>query len=285
MMRGFSRVGIGTVFAGSLVAATAANASSVTAIYNTLTAANPDVEGVITGVETGLVQKTLGPDALPVESTPGTFGDVNTSGELLWWTPNSIGSTPVVIAGTTYTYPNPATLPFNITSDFFPNGPGGSNGGDIGYTSVELKGTFVTPTGGSVTFSLGSDDDAWVFLNGQLVVDDGGVHALATAPTLLTNLAPGTNTVEVFMADRHVVQAGLYFDADVTLNPAVPEASTWAMMLCGFSGLGYFGYRARTRRAANTGLSPINADAFSSARPRPPKARGRRSAEAGRPMA
>jgi hypothetical protein len=24
---------------------------------------------------------------------------------------------------------------------------------------------------------------------------------------------------------------------------AVPEASTWAMMLIGFAGLGYFGYR------------------------------------------
>ena len=207
-------------------------------------------KGPSPGLSPVLSNRRSGLTACRSSSTPGTFGDVNTSGELLWWTPNSIGATPVVIAGTTYTYPNPAPLPFNITSDFFPNGPGGSNGGDIGYTSVELKGTFVTPTGGSVTFSLGSDDDAWVFLNGQLVVDNGGVHALATTPNFLTNLVPGTNTVEVFMADRHVVQAGLYFDADVTLNPAVPEASTWAMMLCGFAELGYAGYRARARRAA-----------------------------------
>lgn len=140
-------------------------------------------KGPSPGLSPVLSNRRSGLTACRWSSTPGTFGDVNTSGELLWWTPNSIGATPVVIAGTTYTYPNPAPLPFNITSDFFPNGPGGSNGGDIGYTSVELKGTFVTPTGGSVTFSLGSDDDAWVFLNGQLVVDNGGVHALATAPT------------------------------------------------------------------------------------------------------
>jgi hypothetical protein len=35
-------------------------------------------------------------------------------------------------------------------------------------------------------------------------------------------------------------------------DPAVliPEPSTWAMMLLGFAGLGYFGYRSQKRRAA-----------------------------------
>jgi hypothetical protein len=31
-------------------------------------------------------------------------------------------------------------------------------------------------------------------------------------------------------------------------TPAVPEASTWAMMLLGFAGLGYEGYRRAIRR-------------------------------------
>ena len=57
-----------------------------------------------------------------------------------------------------------------------------------------------------------------------------------------------TNTVEVFFADRHTVQAALTFDADVTLSPSVPEASTWAMMLIGFAGLGF----AAVRRARKT---------------------------------
>ena len=29
----------------------------------------------------------------------------------------------------------------------------------------------------------------------------------------------------------------------ITENPAIPEASTWAMMLLGFAGLGFAGYR------------------------------------------
>jgi fibro-slime domain-containing protein len=232
--------------AGMVLAPNAYAAGSVSASYWTLTSANPDVEGPITGVVTGLVQSTLGPDGLPVESAPGTFQDVNPiTGELLWWTPQP----GLVLPGTSFAYPTNPTLPFDISSNFFPNGPGGSDGGDVGYTSAILSGTFVAPVGGSVTFTLGSDDDAWIFLNGKLVVDNGGVHADTPAPTTVSDLIDGTNTVEVFFADRHTVQAALTFDADVTLSPSVPEASTWAMMLLGFTGLGFAAVH-RARKAA-----------------------------------
>jgi hypothetical protein len=36
---------------------------------------------------------------------------------------------------------------------------------------------------------------------------------------------------------------------------AVPEASTWALMLIGFAGLGIAGYRASQKRAASLGLA------------------------------
>jgi hypothetical protein len=35
-----------------------------------------------------------------------------------------------------------------------------------------------------------------------------------------------------------------------TVGSTIPESSTWAMMLVGFAGLGYAGYRSRTRIAA-----------------------------------
>jgi fibro-slime domain-containing protein len=168
---------------------------------------NPDCCGAITGRQTGLVQSTLGPDGLPVESTPG----------------------------------DPQSLPINYPSNFFPNGSSGSD--TSGFVTAVYKGTFVTPAGGSVTFNLGSDDDAWVFLNGKLAVDNGGIQPYGTAPTTISGLNPGTNTVEIFFDDRHTVQAALTFSADVAINSGVPEASTWAMMLCGFTGLGFAAFR------------------------------------------
>ena len=40
-----------------------------------------------------------------------------------------------------------------------------------------------------------------------------------------------------------------YLD-DVSLNAAVPEPSTWAMMILGFMGVGFMAYRRRNRAAA-----------------------------------
>ena len=43
------------------------------------------------------------------------------------------------------------------------------------------------------------------------------------------------------------------FGFDLAIGGAVPEPSTWAMMLLGFAGLGFAGHRS-TRRAAAIGL-------------------------------
>jgi hypothetical protein len=55
----------------------------------------------------------------------------------------------------------------------------------------------------------------------------------------------GTNTLEIFYADREQTGAFLSVDASVTLTGAVPEPSTWAMMILGFCGLGFMAYRKK----------------------------------------
>ncbi len=63
----------------------------------------------------------------------------------------------------------------------------------------------------------------------------------------LIGLAPGTYT---YTWSPAVVPGSVVEDGSLTINVTggVPEPSTWAMMLLGFAGLGYAGYR-RLRRA------------------------------------
>ena len=60
--------------------------------------------------------------------------------------------------------------------------------------------------------------------------------------------------IDLTIAYNLVADGSGGFGFDFAVGGAVPEPSTWAMMLIGFAGLGYAGYRrAREPRAASTG--------------------------------
>jgi len=223
--------------------APSAYAGSLTADFFTLSPSNPDVEHDIPGVQTGLVQSKLGPDGLPVASALALTGfasgssnhisDVNGSNEILWWTP----STNVTAAAQNVI----VSLPYNQV--LFPNGTGIPNGsgfdGSDGYTSAHLSGTFNLASVGTITMSLGSDDDAWVFVNGNLVDDNGGVHGFSDVPfDVTTDLNVGLNTLDIFFADRHTVGSELAFNADINISPTtgVPEPLTLSVFGAGLAG-------------------------------------------------
>jgi hypothetical protein len=60
---------------------------------------------------------------------------------------------------------------------------------------------------------------------------------------------PGWSDVIITYNDANG-NAHLNFYSDFTGSSAIPEPSTWAMMLLGFAGLGFAGYRARKPTAA-----------------------------------
>lgn len=214
----------------------AANANVMDITYFTISPNDPDVNNLCCGTYNNEVLSTLGPHGLPLLN-PAYSGamptDVNSSGELTWWSPAFNPYVTETGTGTT-------TLPFDVTSNFFPpNGTGSSDAN--GYQSAILFGNLNVPTTELISFSIGADDSAFAYLDGNVVCDLGGVHAY-TPGTCVTpfNISAGSHTLQVFFDDLNAVQSGLYFDVTtqgVTTTPSVPVPEPPSLALLGL-GLG-----------------------------------------------
>ena len=75
-----------------------------------------------------------------------------------------------------------------------------------------------------------SDDDLWVFVNNRLVVDLGGVHAVASAGLALDSLglAPGqVFSFDLFYAQRSMRGSALHVRYDSNITPDVYKRQGW----------------------------------------------------------
>jgi len=241
-------VGLGMVLTLGLAAP--ALALSLQGNYYTLSPTHPDTgKGIDGATFAGLV----GPLGSPLSGTPGTVvaapiasgvsspasgGISDTSGGAVqWWTVHSGVTADTSVGGGS----NVRTDSFSsgvlgggaFHDGFFPNGSGSDTGG---YRAVHWTGTFLVGAGGA-HLTLSADDDAFLFLNGQLAMDNGGVKAIGLSTLSTADLTAGTYVVDLFFADRHTTRSGLDFTCEGCLDP-VPEPTTLLLFGTTLAGVG-----------------------------------------------
>jgi fibro-slime domain-containing protein len=242
-------VGLGMALTLSL-AVSPALALSLQGNYYTLAPGHPDTLGSIDGATiTGLVLPALNGPAGTVGAAPvasgtsapnsGGITDKNGANVIQWWTAHTtlVAVDNTVNGGVS----NVRTDNFvgnvlggpGFASGFYPN----NNGNDAnGFRAVHWTGTFLVGAGGA-HLTLSADDDAFLFLNGNLALDNGGVKAIGLSQTSSTNLAAGTYVVDLFFADRHQTQSGIAFSCEGCLDP-VPEPTTLLLFGTTLAGVG-----------------------------------------------
>jgi fibro-slime domain-containing protein len=125
-----------------------------------------------------------------------------------------------------YVFDSATDEPFRSIGGFFPingqlYGDFGSTGHNFHFTT-EVRTQFIYNRGSGQAFTFTGDDDVWVYINGRLVIDLGGLHSKKVQFIDLDRLdwlEDGAQcTLDIFHAERRTTQSNFRIETTIALR-------------------------------------------------------------------
>lgn len=210
--------------------------------YNGLSGVgHPDFENVVGGLATGLVQPTLSPAGVPLLANGQ--GQIQSAASFSQWFVDTPGINTRIDSTIALTNVSGNTYQFS-SSSFFPlDGLGfGNQGAAHNYSFTAHVGWVGAVTDLLNNFTFTGDDDVWVFANGKLLIDLGGVHGSisksVSGADLLALAGAGLGEdidFDLFFAERHTVASNFTLTTDIAIHET-PEPDSLLLLAVGLVG-------------------------------------------------